>query len=164
MKEDDPERELLAYAARILGMRALSEAGLRTRLLRRQPDRETVEKVIDKLKALHYLNDSGYAAVYARVRVQDRLHGKRRILHELREQGVESGVAREATEKAFSEQNEDETLRRAAERWLRLHAGPLDETRQRRLLGYLLRQGFASGACFSLLSELKRRNPQTDED
>jgi regulatory protein len=77
---------LLMYAFRALGQRALSEAELKTRMLRRDPDQLRVDEVLARVKELGYLNDAGVA----RQEAARRNVGAHRVRQKLRQRGVDS--------------------------------------------------------------------------
>jgi len=54
---EEVREALLMYAFRALGQRALSEAELRARMLRRSEDAELVEGVLGRVRELGYITD-----------------------------------------------------------------------------------------------------------
>jgi regulatory protein len=65
-EESKAAQELFEYALRVLNMRPYTEAALRQKLARRGP-MEAVAWVIERVKALGFLDDRKYAEGYARL-------------------------------------------------------------------------------------------------
>jgi len=122
MPPDDTR--LLQYAVRLLARRGYPEKALRERLLRRSADAAAVEKVIDKLKALNYLNDFHWAGLCARAWAVERHWGPHRILHELVGRGVDAATAERVLAATLAEHPEAEVLEQAVAKWQRLAGMP----------------------------------------
>lgn len=138
------------YAFRALGQRALSEAELRTRMLRRCEDTDVVEGVLGRVREMGYLSDESVAQSEARRRGV----GAGRVRQKLRQRGVDSALI----EEALAERDPDAELADAREllerRWpsFRRAADP-----QKRAFDFLMRRGYSSGLIWPLLRELVAR-------
>jgi regulatory protein len=119
---------------------------VRARLRRHGHPPELIEAVVLQLLELGYLDDAAFALALARdYLAAPRPRGERAILAALREKGVEEATARTALVHALEEAEEDpeERVLRAAERWCRrLRPGEDQDRARRRLWGYLSRAGF----------------------
>jgi regulatory protein len=90
MPELTPD-DLFAYAIRVLSARAYAEAALKTKLLKRAKGNSAmVEGIVERVKALGYLDDNTYAEGYARL-YQGRW-GAGKIRQQLRAKGVAQEV------------------------------------------------------------------------
>ncbi len=98
--------ELLDYALKTLGGRALTSAELRTRLSRRAAEPADVGEVMAKLGEAGFLNDARFAESYAAARRDNQGFGKLRVLRDLRTRRVPSAIAGKAVEQAFEEADE----------------------------------------------------------
>ncbi len=65
-EESKAAQELFEYALRVLNMRPYTESALRQKLARRGPV-EVVARVVERVKALGFLDDRKYAEGYARL-------------------------------------------------------------------------------------------------
>jgi regulatory protein len=102
--------ELLQYGVSLLAKRALSAGEVRTKLLRRAADPESVEPAILRLREYGYLNDERFAESYAAVRRDSGTVGRQRVLRDLRQRRVAPAVAQNAVEEAFENVDEYEAV------------------------------------------------------
>lgn len=145
----EQERErLLMYAFRALGQRALSEAELRQRLLRRSEDPDLAGSVLERVKELGYLSDD----LVARVEAGRRGVGGHRVRQKLRQRGLEP----ELIEQAVSGRDPDAELEDArqllARRWPGFQRAP---DPHRRAHAFLSRRGYPGAVIWQLLAELE---------
>jgi len=144
---DDPLREKAEQKAyRLLALRAHSEKELREKLLRGRFAATLVAAVIEKCRALGYLDDGAFARQRARELAVNRLAGDRRIAFDLGERGISEALCREAIAAARREISEEA----AAERLLRKKAGSaavagMDRREKMRLARGLMGKGFPAG-------------------
>jgi len=133
--------EALNYAVSLLALRARSTGELRQKLLQRHYMEDTADMVIYKLEKEHFVNDEAFAEDYARQLSQRRL-GKRRILIELRQKGIDSGMAEEAA----NQLDEEETAEGAAQLALKLlkkYARESDSRKaMQKLMAAMARRGY----------------------
>ena len=92
---DDPYRQGLDRAFRLLAVRARSESELRSRLAGAGFE-EVAEAVIDRLRELGYVDDLAFAAAYVRSRSLGRRIGRRLLRHELAQKGVSAAIIEQA--------------------------------------------------------------------
>ena len=126
-------------ALRFLAYRPRSEAEVRRRLLDRFPEL-LVERVVQRLKAQHLLDDASFASQWRRNREQHRPRAKGLVRQELRRLGVPTEVADQALEGFDDASN----AYRAGQRLARRLAGAHDQESdfRRRLGEHLRRRGF----------------------
>ncbi len=130
-------------ALKLLAARARSEQQLREKLLAKAwLEPRLIEVCIARLKELGYINDRSFALNYALSRLQLRALGKARLRRELMEKKVPRDVIEETLEKVFVEETEADSLKRAIDKHLRIHGKPQDPKSTRRIIAYLVRQGF----------------------
>src|ERR1700761_6343329 len=114
------EPELLDYAVKSLASKMKSERDLRRKLSDRvsadETGRETVDKVLVKLKELGYLSDARFAADFARLRQENEKFGKRRVQQGLMQKGIASPLANEAITKQYEDVDEVALARQYVER------------------------------------------------
>ena len=90
-------------ALRLLALRGRSRAELRKKLAEREFTKSVIDRVLENLVELGYLDDEAFAVNRARHLAVNRLYGNRRIEEQLREKGV----SREATGAAIREVREE---------------------------------------------------------
>ncbi|MCA1563818.1 MAG: RecX family transcriptional regulator [Acidobacteria bacterium] len=142
----------------MLGLRELSERRLRERLLAREFPADDVNAAVARLRDERALDDDRLARAYARTAMTVKRRGRLRVLRELDQLGIGRETARAAVDEAFAESDERTLIERALAR--RLKGGITTPAHFRRLLHYLLRQGFSSAAAITALRA--RANPAVD--
>jgi regulatory protein len=142
----DPERRDSAYAAalRRLARRDHTEAEIRKALGRSHPEEE-VEEAVRRLREERYLDDTGFAARFARSRLAHQGQGRYRIRQALRAKGVSGPPAEKGLETALSEVSETAALEAMAQRYWRQRPGEEPRLRMRRVWAALVRRGFPAG-------------------
>ncbi len=157
--EGEQREQLLMYAFRALGQRALSEAELRGRMLRRQPDPELVSGVLERVRELGYLNDGQVAQAEAR------RHGvgSGRVRQKLRQRGVENQLIEEVLAERDPEAEAEDARTLLTRRWPSFQRAP---DPQKRAFAFMLRRGYSSSLIWLLLREVAAEHlaeQQTEE-
>ncbi|HEY0788974.1 MAG TPA: RecX family transcriptional regulator [Thermoanaerobaculia bacterium] len=157
MSESTPEERCYAAALRLLGYRFRSEAELRKRLAEKEHLPEAVDAALARLRTEGWIDDARFAKVLAEARSRKGI-GPKRVSLELRRLGVGDDVAGEALRSADAEAAEGDlaALVRKRIRILGRSRGAgwtPDETDRKKLLAYLLRQGYEYGAAAAALAE-----------
>ena len=140
--EPSSSQQLYVSALKALTRRPFPIRELEQKLLQSCPDADTVNQVIQRLKAAGYLDDRKFCEAFIRSRLQRKAHGRARIERELRVRGLNPKLVREELEKAYPPEAELEPLQHALERKLRSLAPPMDAKKLSRLYNHLLRRGF----------------------
>ena len=151
-------------ALNLLSFRARSSRELQRRLTEKGGSRERADRVIERLRAAGLVND----AEFARQLTRSKLAGgasRRRVHQEL----FKRGVARDVADDAVAEVSEDEGLtdadsieRVARKKWRTLRDLD-DETKRRRLYGFLARRGFNSDDVSRVVRQLAGEDSESDE-
>ncbi len=149
------EDSLYNYAVKLLGQQMRTVAELE-RLLRRRVETSEggeakVEAVVARLKERRYLDDSGYAADYAKLRQENASFGRRRVQQDLMRKGVQSAVIASTLDAAYENVSEEELARRHLER--KRVRQPENEKEAARVVRMLLRAGFSSGVILRILKQ-----------
>ena len=139
MREEPDFNRARDAALRFLSYRPRSEAEVRRRLFGRFPA-PLVERVVQRLKAQHLLDDASFASQWRRDREQHRPRAKGLVRLELRRLGVTPEVADQALEGFDDATN----AYRAGQRLARRLAGAQEQEAdfRRRLGEHLRRRGF----------------------
>jgi len=106
-------------ALRLLALRGRSRAELRKKLAERDFSKSVIDRVLENLGALGYLDDGAFAVNRARHLAVNRLYGNRKIEEQLREKGISREAAKEAVREVREEFPEREGIARYAARKLR---------------------------------------------
>ncbi len=149
------EAALYEYAIGALTRRMRTTAELK-RLMRAQVEEgesgeAKVEHIVSRLKEQRYLNDTSYAADYARLRQENSSFGKRRVRQDLIQKGVHANVIAKTLDSAYENVNEEELARRHLTR--KRVRKPSNEKEAARVMRMLARAGFSSGVIFKILKK-----------
>ncbi|HEY7848513.1 MAG TPA: RecX family transcriptional regulator [Ktedonobacterales bacterium] len=149
------EREVFDRAAQFLAARPRSRAETRRRLLRPSPHRatpsvEAVERTLDRLEQLGYLDDAAFAAYWAEQRERFSPRSARAIQQELRQHGIDRETAA-----ASADPEADEQRAIAAGRARIGSLAQADyQTFYTRMGGFLQRRGFGYGVARAAIRRL----------
>jgi regulatory protein len=141
----------MEVAARYLGVRPRTRWELERRLRRAGAEDAVVDRTIERLTALGYLDDRAFARWWAEQRDRHSPRGRRMVEAELRQHGVPreiieelrgSGLAEPALDHHGLPASEDERALAALDRHLRGRAIPEDRKAVERIGMYLVRRGF----------------------
>ena len=156
---EDPDSEKAAYflALRWLSARELSEGQVRERLERRGYAREAADTAIQRLLKDRTLDDRRCASAAARTEAHIKRRGPRRIMGRLIAMQIDRDLAKEIVRELFGDTDEQDLLEHSMDKRLRGNLAKLKEPAERRkLLGYLVRQGFSPSAASSLIRQRSR--------
>lgn len=165
---DRPARGRRAYdgdpytlALQWLSLRELSARQLRQRLARRDIDTGTIDAVILRLQQSGVLDESRMARAAARLETSIKGRGPSRTRQKLKALGLADDDIAQAIDAALEEVDVATLLERALEKRLRREKGEVrDPAVVRRVVGALVRQGFAPGA---VLKRLRARGSDVDD-
>jgi regulatory protein len=115
---------------------------------------DDVEQALARLRRERLVDDAGFAARYARSRLEHHGLGRHRLGQALRRKGVEREVARAGIESALEQVSEADVVDRLARRYWRASRAKAPEKRLRNLWGFLLRRGFPATLILSRLKTL----------
>jgi len=110
--------------------------------LRQGFEAEDVDGVLERLRAQGYVDDRGFAARYARSRLEHHGLGQQRVRQELRRRGVARSTAETGLKEALRDVPEEQVLDRMARRYWKARQRDAPEKRARGLYMYLIRRGF----------------------
>jgi regulatory protein len=152
----EPDSAKAAYfrALRWLTARELSEAQVRARLADRGYSDIAIAPAVERLIQERTIDDRRAATAVARAEAKVRHHGPRRVMGKLIAMRVDRDLAREIVGDLFGESGEEELLERTLDRRLRGQPERLKDPRERRkILAYLVRQGFSASAAVAVLRQ-----------
>ena len=144
-------------ALRWLTARELSEGQVRERLGRRGYADDAIDPAIQRLILERTLDDRRAATAVARTEARVRRHGPRRVMGRLIAMRIDRDLATEVVRDLFGESGEQELLEQTLEKRLRGNPDRLKAPPERRkLLAYLVRQGFSASAASQLIRKRSR--------
>lgn len=155
--QEDRLMKARAAAFDYLAHKPRSEGEVRQRLREKDYEEEIVDRVVERLHELGYLDDAEYVREYVRGRFANKGYGPMRIRQELRQRGVDGSLIDAAFEEQFDEEELLEAAREHAhKKWERLDAGEDLRRRKQKLLGYLQRRGFSYDTIYQVIDEVTR--------
>jgi len=150
--KDDERHQSYLEAIRLLGRRPRSKQETRTYLIRKGYGQQMVNETIKRLEREGFLDDEDFAKRWAESRVISQRKGRRMARMEL----AAKGVAEEEIEAALAQISDEEerasALEAARKKWSTL-SGEVRE-KQRKLLAFLVRRGFAYDLALDVTKEM----------
>ncbi|MCQ2479856.1 MAG: recombination regulator RecX [Clostridia bacterium] len=159
------ERELAAFkdaagsrrafnaGAQLLSRREHSSKELYNKLLKNY-EPEFAAEAVARLVEIGMLNDERFANMYASELYEKKGYGKKRILYELNQKGVDRTLAEEAVEELFQDEDNIERIVDIIRK--KYYNVQCDEKQRRRATAYLMRAGYSPSEirrameCFSV--------------
>ena len=143
-------------ALNMLAFRARSSTELARALQRKGEERPHVDWALARLKEQGLLDDAAFARSFARSKVVDGKHSRRRVQQDLARKGVSRALTDEAIATVFEEEAVDQRaiVEEAARKKLRALAGLEPAVQRRRLYGFLARRGYEIDDIRSVLSAI----------
>jgi regulatory protein len=123
-------------------------------------EEEVVQRVLTRLQDLGYLNDQQYAEQFANSRLTLKPLGRSRLRRDLQRKKLSSTVINQALEDVYTETSEESLIEQAIAKRVRLRGKPTTREESKKLLDYLLRQGFG----YDLAMRKVREAGKVDED
>jgi regulatory protein len=157
---DDPDSAKAAYfrALRWLTARELSEAQVRSRLAEKGFTEIAIKPAVERLLQDRTIDDHRAATAVARTEARVRRHGPHRVMGKLIAMQIDRDLAKEVVRELFREEDEDALLDKTLEIRLRGNPERLKDPRERRkILAYLVRQGFSASAASAAIRNKSKR-------
>jgi regulatory protein len=132
------------YALNLLSARAYSSRNLRRKLVQKEFDPDDIEAAMAGLTESKLLDDSKFAAEYARQKLVVGGSSSRRVEQELQKKGIGRDQAKEAVTAVAEDESVDEaaSAEKAARKKFKSLSGLEPDVQRRRLFGFLARRGF----------------------
>lgn len=149
------EDSLYNYAVKLLGQQMRTVAEVKRLLRRRIEPGESAEAKLDavvaRLKEQRYLDDSGYAQDYTRLRQENSSFGRRRVQQDLIRKGVQPEIIAKTLDAAYENLAEEALARRHLDR--KRVRKPSGEKEAARVARMLVRAGFSSATIVRILKK-----------
>jgi len=115
----DDHRSARQFALRALGRRMHTAFEMRSALSKRGFNKDVVQSVETELSRLGYINDLHFAQIWVAGRSAHQLHGRLRLLRDLRQKGVPDDITESVLENSLTEAEEVAIAVKAAEKKMR---------------------------------------------
>lgn len=139
LQDDDEVERAVDRALRFLSVRPRSEHEVRQSLRQKEIPPPVVDRALERLRALGYVNDRAFAEFWASDRRQFKPLGARALRYELRQKGVSADIIDEVLRE---QDDSDEAYRAAQSQVRRVKSSDPREMRQK-LMMFLARRGFS---------------------
>ena len=161
-----PDREDLktakSQALKHLSYRYRSKRELIQYLEKKEHAPSVIQKTIQYLVSLNYINDQRFAMEWGRSRIENKKFGKERVRQELFTKGIASNIIEIALDTLYDANPEkDLALACASKKLASLH-GLEPEKKTRRLAHYLQRRGFSADIIYETLKISTTNNESCD--
>jgi regulatory protein len=157
---DDPDSAKAAYfrALRWLTARELSEAQVRARLAEKGYTDTAIKPAVERLLQNRTLDDRRAATSVARAEARVRRHGPHRVMAKLMAMRIDRDLAKEVVRELFGDEDAAALLEKTLDIRLRGKPECLTDPRERRkVLAYLVRQGFSASAAAAAIRNKSKR-------
>ena len=138
--------------------RDLSSAQVRSRLDEAGFTDAASTAAVQRLIETRTIDDRRAAATVARTEARVRRHGPRRVMGKLISMQIDRDLAKEIVREQFGDDDEERLLEATLDRRLRGKPERLKDANERRkILAYLVRQGFSASAASKALRNKSKR-------
>ena len=135
--------------------RERSSSEVKAHLVSKGFGEDEIEKELERLKELHYVDDARYCCDYIRYG-SGKGRGPVRLQHELAEKGVDTDLIREALEESFDRQTESGAAMKEAKKLLKEQDGSPDEKTLAKIGRRLNSLGYHTDVIYDILRKLKK--------
>lgn len=143
------------YALRLINFKMRTKEEIKRRMREKEYSDEVIEKTIDYLLYLNYLDDEEYATRFIKDRSNLKNIGSERIKRELYQKGIDKEIIDKEIEKIIDEDEEYNKARELAIKKLNTTYKNDDRSARYRKLGsFLQRRGYSMRVVMNLLNEL----------
>ena len=136
-----------AISLRLLSYRGRSAGELRKRLFEKGFEEFEIEKTLERLTALGFLNDRALADSLRRSAEEGRLLGKMGARRFLKDRGIKADDA----ENALADYDETAAAKRLYQKKTRISGPIVDAKGKRRIISALARKGFSTATIYKTL-------------
>ncbi len=151
MPDREDTKTAKSQALRYLSYRDRSERELTLYLEKKGHDPAIIEKTLQDLANLNYVNDQRFALEWSRYRIEVKKFGKERVRHELFAKGIASPIIETTLDTLYNTNLEQELALACASKKLASLDGLEPEKKTRRLAQYLQRRGFSADIIYETL-------------
>ncbi|MCG8604136.1 recombination regulator RecX [bacterium] len=151
------KRRVKDKAYQLLAARAHSGQELKKKLTQRGFQPELVDAVLGQLQKDHVVDDSEFARLFARSRLNNKPMGKRRLRCELWQKGLSEEIVDQTLNEVYQERSQAQLARDLVEKRQSRYAHLEGALRKKRLGDLLLRRGFDWSLIKEVIDEIQRQ-------
>ncbi len=129
-------------ALRFLARRSHSRWELFTKVARKGFPRGDINRALDRLEELGYLNDRAFALEYSRYRLKQSPRGRKLLALELVKRGISRELIDDVLSDVYQEFPEEDLISGLVEKWRRTHSDDVTDAEVKKLSHSLGRKGF----------------------
>jgi regulatory protein len=152
MSEHEALKTAKSQALRHLAYRDRSKKELSQYLEKKEHAPAIIEKTLQYLESLNYINDQRFAMEWGRSRVERKKFGKERVRHELFAKGIASPIIATTLDTLYDSNPEKDLALACANKKLTTLQGLDPQKKARRLAQYLQRRGFSADIIYETLN------------
>lgn len=151
------------YAIKLLSYRERTCKEIKDRLVKKGFDNPTIERVINHLLDINYLNDKRFARLWIKDRIKNKPRGRILIQHELKKKGIADKDIDILLNDLYLEKDEKTICVKLSKKWLNSHDIKeidlnIEPTFLLKLKKYLANKGFPLWLINNVIDELSRVN------
>jgi regulatory protein len=160
MEKKDDLASARNAADRFLKFRPRSVKEIREKLASKDYTRSVTDTVVAELLENGLLNDEEFARAWAESRVLSKKLGTRKVLNELAQKGVSRDILAKTEEYLNSKYDESANARELLDRKFRGNAANTDK---KKLVGFLVRNGYTFSQADKTVKEVLRKKNDDDD-
>ncbi|PIU41765.1 MAG: hypothetical protein COS99_03720 [Candidatus Omnitrophica bacterium CG07_land_8_20_14_0_80_42_15] len=157
MQLDPDFKQALGFSYQLLSYRPRSIYEIRIKLEEKGYKGELIDKVIERLKGLHYLDDKNFAKFWVEAKMKLKPVGSMILKRDLEERGIEEALIGEAIKDKETDYDEFKTAYDVAEAKLATYGKIHKLKAMKRIYDYLVRRGFKFDIIRQVLDELFKK-------
>lgn len=142
---------------RYLSYRPRSEKEIRDYLKRKKAKQDILEKIVNRLKELKFVNDVSFAKLWIESRQGNKPRGIKTISFELKQKGIPDAIIEELVGEKTSSESEKSLAYQAAQKKLPLYVKLPKREFFGKMSQFLLRRGFDWGVVRIVVDELIKK-------
>lgn len=152
IREEDAYLQCWDKALDLLSRREHASAELRLKLQQRRFPSHHIDKALNRLLVLGFLDDHRFAERWIEVRIRRKAEGRSKLKAALLGKGVGREIAEEVLNETFSKEQEQKALERALEKIAR------SEGDTKKIVAKMMRKGFSKALIFRAIDDFLDSN------
>lgn len=147
-------------ALRYLSYRDRSTLEVTQYLEKKKHPKSVIQKVLDVLIELNYVNDQRFALEWGRYKINKQKLGKSRLYAELLNKGIDKELLESTLAILYEDNPETELAIQCARKKMNSLQGVKEEIKKRRLMQHLKRRGFSADIIYQSIKNVSKTKPQ----
>lgn len=157
IQREEGRFKIKSYFLDLLGRRDHARRELFNKAIKKDYPKEVINNVLDELQEKGFLNDAGFADRYAAEKALKSKWGPKKIQAHLYKKGISKSVAEKSIEKAFEDEDLEETFFNLVLKRKRRFLREEDEyKRKKKVFDHLARKGYRPSDIYKYLDDLMK--------